>query len=173
MICLRWRSCLGSFLGILILGCAGCVSGGESRDPEEPVAEIQVRGSISEGKGEDGPPPLDLEGFHQILSNDQTYSIAYSTEDSLIPVNEMFSLRVYVMEPDSGGRAMDGITLSMDARMPDHRHGMNTLPRVESSEDGGFEVSGMMFHMPGRWELTFDVNRRGITERAQVDVHLE
>jgi len=34
-------------------------------------------------------------------------------------------------------------------------------------------VLGLRFHMPGRWELYFDVTRDGVLERAQIDLELE
>ena len=31
----------------------------------------------------------------------------------------------------------------------------------------------MLLHMPGRWELYFDVGEGALTERAQIEVELE
>ncbi len=64
-------------------------------------------------------------------------------------------------------------TLEVDGRMPLHRHGMNQVPRVGSGPAGGFQVDGMLFHMPGDWVLYFDITREGVTERAQFDVLME
>jgi hypothetical protein len=57
--------------------------------------------------------------------------------------------------------------------MPEHGHGMNRVPKIEAKEGGRFRAEGLLFHMPGRWELYFDVTRGALTERAQTDVHLE
>ena len=46
-------------------------------------------------------------------------------------------------------------------------------PRVIPVEPGKFRVEGMRLHMPGRWQIYFDVRRRGITERGQIDLDLE
>ena len=39
--------------------------------------------------------------------------------------------------------------------------------------NGRFEVSGLRLHMPGRWEIYFDIGRGAIIERAQVDIDLD
>ncbi|HVR85091.1 MAG TPA: hypothetical protein VMU54_12315 [Planctomycetota bacterium] len=61
----------------------------------------------------------------------------------------------------------------MDARMPAHFHGMNRVPKVTQQADGIFVAEGLLFHMPGHWELYFDITQGGKTERAQVDVELK
>ncbi len=40
--------------------------------------------------------------------------------------------------------------------MPDHRHGMNYRPAVTLNGLSG-TAEGLMFHMPGRWQLILDV----------------
>jgi hypothetical protein len=52
----------------------------------------------------------------------------------------------------------------VDATMPQHGHGMNYRPTVESLGDGRFRASGLLLHMPGRWQLSFVVG--GETLRA-------
>jgi hypothetical protein len=68
---------------------------------------------------------------------------------------------------------MRDVRLDVDARMPEHFHGMNRAPVITARPDGTFDVRGMLFHMSGYWELYFDVTRGGVTERAQVAVELE
>ena len=63
-------------------------------------------------------------------------------------------------------------SLAVDAAMPEHEHGMNTQPQVERAGDR-FVVRGMMFHMSGYWEMYFDVEHEGVTERAQYEITLE
>ena len=43
--------------------------------------------------------------------------------------------------------------LSVDAGMPAHGHGMNNAAKVVQHEPGRFRAEGMLFHMPGEWEL--------------------
>ncbi|MEF8733916.1 MAG: hypothetical protein V5B40_18975 [Candidatus Accumulibacter meliphilus] len=52
-----------------------------------------------------------------------------------------------------------------NATMPEHRHGMNYRPGVKPLGDGRWRVEGLMFHMPGRWELQLDVRAGEHSER--------
>lgn len=63
--------------------------------------------------------------------------------------------------------------LRVDARMPEHRHGMNYRPTVASAGGGRYVAEGLLFHMPGHWQLVFDVERGGRTERLATDLLLE
>lgn len=48
--------------------------------------------------------------------------------------------------------------LKVDARMPEHRHGMNYAPAVAKLGAGRWRVEGFLFHMPGRWEFVFELD---------------
>src|SRR6185369_3964494 len=55
--------------------------------------------------------------------------------------------------------------LKVDAQMPEHRHGMNYAPAVKALGPGHWRADGLMFHMPGKWELAFEVTAGGATDR--------
>jgi len=55
--------------------------------------------------------------------------------------------------------------LKVDAGMPEHRHGMNYRPSLHALGDGRWRADGLMFHMAGRWELSFDAELDGRRER--------
>ena len=61
----------------------------------------------------------------------------------------------------------------VDARMPEHRHGMNYRPTLKSLGAGRYLAEGFLFHMAGRWQLTFDVERAGRRTQLTGDVVLE
>ena len=63
--------------------------------------------------------------------------------------------------------------LRVDAQMPEHRHGMNYRPTIAVTGEGRYRAEGLLFHMPGRWQLLFDVERGGRTERLATDILLE
>jgi hypothetical protein len=63
--------------------------------------------------------------------------------------------------------------LRVDAQMPAHRHGMNYRARVAPQGDGRYRAEGLLFHMPGKWQFVFDVERPGRTERLTADVVVE
>jgi cytochrome c peroxidase len=57
--------------------------------------------------------------------------------------------------------------------MPGHEHGMNTRPRVQDLGDGKFRVRGMLFHMAGEWEISFDIAKGRVHERAVARMNVE
>lgn len=101
-----------------------------------------------------------------------TFVVRYTPSPDPIPLNEPFDLTLEV-ERKADGAAAEGVTVSVDARMPAHNHGMNTTPQVTEQGGGTYLVDGMLFHMPGHWELYVEVEEGGSTERATFDVMLE
>ncbi len=108
----------------------------------------------------------------ELRSNAGTYLVRYHTAPAPIPANELFAIEFTVLAAATGAPVSD-VEVSVDAAMPDHGHGMNTQPALASLGPGKWRAEGMLFHMPGYWELYFDVRRAGRGERAQAAVHLE
>ena len=118
--------------------------------------------------GEPAQPPL-----KNVLTSAQgSYQVQYVTNPDPIPLNEPFEIEVRVTSL-ANRSAASGMSLEVDGRMPHHRHGMNRQPTVTARGSGEFHVENMLFHMPGRWELYFDVTSGGQTERAQDVIHLD
>ncbi len=46
--------------------------------------------------------------------------------------------------------------LRVDAHMPEHRHGMNYRPTLQALGAGRWRAEGLLWHMPGRWELLLE-----------------
>ncbi|MBE0627380.1 MAG: FixH family protein [Burkholderiales bacterium] len=92
-------------------------------------------------------------------------ALAFRTDPPAIKVGELFSLEAEVC-PEAG-TSVTG--LRVDAGMPAHKHGMNYRPRVSSTGPGKYTATGLMFHMPGQWQFTFDVETPAGRERIHVD----
>ena len=56
--------------------------------------------------------------------------------------------------------------------MPAHGHGMMTESTTELQLDGSYLATGMLLHMPGDWELYFDISDSSSIERAQKSILL-
>lgn len=83
---------------------------------------------------------------------------AWKVVGAPIAVGSLFAIEVQLCPA--------GVALArVDATMPEHRHGMNYRPGVKPLGDGRWRVEGLMFHMPGRWELQLDVQAGGRSER--------
>lgn len=113
----------------------------------------------------------DLIGTRTIDSNGGAYSISYSCSPDPIPLNEPFELSVRIdpKKKQEGGR----LAVRVDAQMPEHFHGMNRKPEIRNPAESQYVASGMLFHMPGHWQVHMDITRNGITERAQFDLTLK
>ena len=77
-------------------------------------------------------------------------------------VGSHFAL-VFSVCGSSGAANPESVTV--DARMPSHGHGMNYRPTVTALGDGRYRAEGLMFHMLGEWELIFIVQESGASER--------
>jgi hypothetical protein len=81
------------------------------------------------------------------------WQIAWRAAPSPVPVGKHFALDIALCAPP--GLALPA-ALRVDATMPEHKHGMNYRPSVKAQGAGLFRAEGLMFHMPGRWELAFE-----------------
>ena len=154
----------GLILPGLVLVLSGCASDGSTVD-RAPEANAAPPAQVSEA----APDPIEPVG-PDVASNGGRYRVEWRTEPSPIPLNEPFTLVARVR--DGSTIVMDPI-ISIDARMPHHRHGMTRVPIVSHHDDGEFRARGMLFHMPGDWQMYVDVTDGVVTERAQINVVLD
>jgi DNA-binding beta-propeller fold protein YncE len=119
----------------------------------------------------DAPTPARLP--KTLCSNGATYGIEILGAPDPIPLGDLFEIDLQVREGCRSGPPAETAGLEVEAIMPGHGHGMNTHPRVAPLGSGRFLATGLRFHMPGRWEIHFDVVRGGVLERVQAEVMLE
>jgi hypothetical protein len=97
--------------------------------------------------------PLDLgHGTGIVVYSDQ-YMIALRPDPMRIEVGQPFALLMNVCT--KAGEPAE--LVRVDATMPEHKHGMNYAPTLEAAGNGRYRVKGLLFHMPGNWEVAFDV----------------
>ncbi len=82
------------------------------------------------------------------------FQLAYQPTPAPIPVGRHFAID-FVLCPREG--AAPPAEVRVDASMPEHKHGMNYRPSVTPQGAGRYRAEGLMFHMPGRWELVFEL----------------
>ena len=162
----------------LALACASACASPHTHAPvtaapvvTEPTLAAQPTQTESLDTRPQTAPPAWSQGL-AITSNAGAYRVIYRSSPSPIPRGEIYALEVWVFDARDTDHPLTDVALTVDASMPEHQHGMNRRPVVRVLEGGGFRVDFLMFHMPGRWELYFDVTRGAITERAQVIVEL-
>ncbi len=94
------------------------------------------------------------------------FALSYRTLPARIALGEHFALE-YAVCPRPGA-AMPA-TVSVDAWMPEHRHGMNYRASVTSLGGGRFRAEGLLFHMPGRWEFVFELGGERLTHSVRIE----
>ncbi|MCA3072781.1 MAG: FixH family protein [Rhodocyclaceae bacterium] len=91
------------------------------------------------------------------------YTIAWRADPQKIPVGRHFSVDILVCA--KAGAAV-ATAVAIDARMPSHGHGMNYKPTLKPVGENRYRAEGLMFHMPGQWEMVFDLRAGDTVERA-------
>lgn len=98
------------------------------------------------------------------------YEIVFAATPGPIEPGKHFSLEIAVC-PRAGVEAPGA--LAVDAVMPEHRHGMNYRPVVVARGAGSYRADGLMLHMPGRWDVLFDLVTGTGTERLVATRQIE
>ena len=93
---------------------------------------------------------------------------ALTSDPSPVPVHAPFGVTVAVCAPGGG---IERITF--DATMPAHGHGMNYAPEVEAQAQGRYRLTGLLFHMPGRWQASLTVFSGDAPAHFTLDLDVE
>jgi hypothetical protein len=93
---------------------------------------------------------------------DAQFLLVYKLMPEPVPVGRHFSLD-FALCP-RGATPLPG-EVRVDAQMPEHKHGMNYRPSVALRGPGQYRAEGLMFHMPGHWELSFELRSPGAAPR--------
>ena len=97
-------------------------------------------------------PALTGDGVFRTEGKD--YVVAWRPEPPTLRVSEFFDVEVAACSKSGGEPPTQ---LRVDAVMPEHKHGMNYRPTIASAGAGRFRAEGLLLHMPGLWEFSFDV----------------
>jgi len=75
-----------------------------------------------------------------------------------IPLHDIHAWRVKVATP--GGAPVTRALVYVNGGMPEHGHGLPTRPKVtRESAPGTYDIEGMKFTMPGKWEVLVAVQK--------------
>ena len=111
------------------------------------------------------------DGWRAVRSNSGAFTVRWRWAGGAVKVRDPFGVEVEARTAD--GSPVEA-SLRFDAVMPHHGHGMNVNPTTEDAGPGAWRVRNGLMHMPGRWELHFDLATPDgdRTERAQDTVEL-
>ena len=97
------------------------------------------------------------------------YVVAFAPRPAPWALGRHFALEFEIC-PKDGAPLPDPVRV--DARMPEHGHGMNYRPTVHALAPGRWRAEGLLLHMAGRWELSFEWRRGEQLERLTQDLPL-
>jgi len=99
------------------------------------------------------------------------FLVSYKPGLQPVVINRMHSWVVHVETADGGPVADAAVTLV--GGMPDHDHGLPTVPRATQYLGGGdYLVEGIKFHMNGRWEITISIETAGSSDAVTFELQL-
>ena len=107
------------------------------------------------------------QGWQLLTAPGEEFVLAWRVLGGELKRNEYMELEVRLL---SHGQALEVTAMDVLGWMPDHGHGFQRRTSVEQRSPGEFHVSGVLFHMRGHWQLTFDVSRSGRVDKLVVDL---
>jgi YtkA-like len=113
--------------------------------------------------------------WSELTTTHKKYRLRWRTSQPVV-TGDLFSVETVLT--DAAGAPVIGGHVRVDARMPQHGHGMATKPEADpgvcaapdtcTHPEGRYRMDGMKFHMPGDWTVTFDVDGPSGSDRAEV-----
>ncbi len=99
------------------------------------------------------------------------FRISYESGLRPISINRIHNWIVHIERSDGSPVADAMITLI--GGMPEHDHGLPTLPlATQYLGDGDYLVEGMKFHMNGWWQITISITVAGDNDSVTFDLQL-
>lgn len=148
------------------------------RNAEALLAAAWPAGGPAPAAGNPEPPSCAQAGNGVRSLQGKAARLVYRTEPAEIALGEPFRLLARLcpraearagVRTKAGADSGAGARLSVDATMPEHRHGMNYTPRLAQSPDG-LVADGLLFHMAGRWQLVVEAREGDAVERFADDI---
>jgi len=93
------------------------------------------------------------------------FRVSYKSKTEPLPLNQIHSwtLQVDTLE----GKPVEKAVILVFGGMPAHRHGLPTQPRVTEIGGGEYLVEGLKFSMTGLWEIWFNIQADGVTDKTK------
>ena len=133
-----------------------------------PVAAIAlIAGGLAVAASQ-APADLDYSLAH--ASDHGLYEVTLAPSVDPIPFGQLHGWTVAVTAPDGTPVEAD---IVLDGGMPQHGHGLPTVPKVVGKDaEGRVIVGGVRFNMPGWWELKVHVDGAAGEDTATFNIAL-
>lgn len=95
----------------------------------------------------------------------ERFKVTYKSQVEPVPLNRIHSWLLHVETTDA--KPVEKASIKVDGGMPTHNHGLPTQPVVTEIGDGDYLVDGLKFSMTGHWEMWFEIQAGGISEKKR------
>ena len=121
------------------------------------LAVALVLAAIMPGPAAAAPCAATPDGAMRLAAEDGGGEVLAVPEPAPLEVGRQFALRLALCGDASGWTVRE-----VDARMPQHGHGMNYRASVSAeAEEGRYRAEGLLLHMPGRWRFSVEAEQAG------------
>src|SRR5208337_263213 len=104
--------------------------------------------------------PADVDTSTARESAKKLFRVSYESNVLPIQVGRIISWKLRVETAD--GAPVKNAEVTVSGGMPEHGHGLPTMPEVaEGTIPGDYVVQGLKFSMPGWWVMTFKIKTQG------------
>jgi hypothetical protein len=157
------------------------MSGMGDMDHEEHRKHMQMMGGMDHSEHMDHSGHMhgetssasDMAGLdHPQFSTQGLYTASVTSALDPIIINQMHSWTLHL--ENAAKEPIDNAVITVDGGMPAHNHGLPTSPEVtEALGNGDYLVEGLLFQMPGHWQVSFEISVDGQTDSVTFDFNLE
>ena len=99
------------------------------------------------------------------------FKVSFVSELDPLTINKIHSWVLHV--EDDNGEAITDAEISVNGGMPEHNHGLPTVPEVAATlENGDYKIEGMRFHMRGYWEIRILIDGGTISDSVTIALTL-
>lgn len=107
--------------------------------------------------------PADVDISTTRESAKKLFKASYVSDVNPIPFARFITWKLRVETAD--GRPVKDGEVTINGGMPEHGHGLPTMPEVVAgAAPGDYVVQGLKFSMPGWWVITFKIKAQGIED---------
>lgn len=104
-------------------------------------------------------------------SENGLYKTSLFSNESPIPIGKIHSWTLHLETND--GIPVENAKVFIFGGMPMHNHEFPTIPKVkEYLGNGDYRVEGVKFNMIGHWEMHFNIDRDGKSDRVVYKIHM-
>lgn len=159
------KRAVGLAVGTMALALAGCSGGGGGggTDTGESANSAMSGGCATETRAEPFSAGMSKTG-------DNGVKVAIMQSD---PAPPQIYDNVWELQVSDASGMLEGATLEIEPRMPDHGHGSPRVPQITDMGGGDYEAKRVNFNMSGYWEVHVRVKTADMKDEVMFPICIE